>query len=105
MDVVNTKEGTTASAVPREKKCRCGGADHQRTSSKLCKFNKKVDPILKEAQEQALLDLVEIEEDVNEEETEETLQAIDESNDLEEYEDEDEEETEDEDIYTQYKDQ
>ena len=105
MDVVNTEEGTTASAVPREKKCRCGGADHQRTSSKLCKFNKKVDPILKEAQEQALLDLVEIEEDVNEEETEETLQAIDESNDLEEYEDKDEEETEDEDIYTQYKDQ
>ena len=59
------------------KKCKCGTTDHKHTSSSRCKWNKKFDEKRKEGEQQALLDLVEIEEDINEEETEAMLKEID----------------------------
>jgi len=71
--------------VSNKSACRCGGTDHHRTSSLKCPKNKLYAIDQLEADQQALLDLVEVAEDANEEETEDTLNEIilDDEDDLE----------------------
>jgi len=63
----------------QEKKCRCGSSTHLRTSSSKCKWNKKNEAERDEAKQQALLDNVQVEDDMNKLETENTLIQIEES--------------------------
>jgi len=71
---------SSANTETAEKKCRCGGTDHQRTSSSKCPWNKKHNIEQSEAEQHALLDNVEVDDDVQEE-TEELLLAISEEAD------------------------
>jgi len=80
------------------KLCRCGSADHQRTSSKKCpwpgKLTEEILEMERESHQQALLDCVEVEEDAAEEETENLLLVIEED-DSEEEDDEEEDDNDD----------
>jgi len=86
MEVTNN---TGLCAPVTVKACRCTATDHLRTSSSKCPWNKKNIAETTEAEQQAILDTVEVLDDLNKEETDEILAAIDADDDLEVEDDDD----------------